>query len=1422
MAKRQTIIWTALPHGISGPLAVGSTLRLSAFVTPQLWNTDKTVTQMSLSEFPDWLDWPERVGAMTFEVEFDGGVVLPATLQPGTDLRLDLWQALFDGTTPVFPYNFEEDDFSKWGILVLETSKLHEFLVDTYGRVGSDQNAGTKLPTINQLADDPGIRDIARETRPAPRYEPPPRPREPIPAPNLPGEVGCGCIGFIILFLRWLFRLFGIRTPQLISPRPATARPIVTDSAPTQSVAPIVEPSISPTLSVFAESDESNAPPPIAIAPASVPTMQTSYKSTFEATDMYFKTDATKFQGLPNKTQLTEQYDFHQRVSLLGDYPMLLRKLGLVVDLLVAFDPAIPTTPDATVKIRATWTPTLSETTSTSVRTHYLLEDEKYCARPKDENTATGQISNGLVRVNAPSRYQISQVDVAGSAIKIRNAATNIIVANDPARRPQLEPTENGLPALQTDGIAVIQPNIVEDFKLSFKWAKGLYAHVWSEQRKTDPTLPALTPDPEAPTSDEVWAENLVRGYRVDVFDVEENQWFSLHQRDERYDFLNLLPNPTGTLIASDQEGFVQPNLTKQPDQPKELRAHETIFSWQGWSLSAPRPNRAIIVDDQSQTPPVDHLDSEPLYGLKTWLRVHEGTLPRLRYGRRYRLRARIVDLAGNSVFEPDDAKFQTLPAETTDVISYGRFEVLSPPTLMLREKVSDGESVERMVIRSEYNSSQTEIEKQSNERHVVPPKSSAASAEQHAKFDGTPEGPNVVLGDSATKDLASREAGTLTHTLNLTTNTLEILAGAEEIVLKDDAGQETARYWIQKSEQFPVSFLPDPFARGALFLALPGMGADEIIEPGANIVNKLPFDGTFPNALPFRIRIVGIPDKQTPAKPKWENALGERVLVVEVPQAGTYFVQYSSYMSPDDATQMGVFDWIQKFNAPNLAQIIANTKKGQHWMFMPYRTLVLVHGVKQPLAIPKITALTSDKLKPTKTSAVGETSAILQGKFALDARSTGKIAMRADWRDPFDDVTKPTFDEAKDVIAFSGQVGDVQILKTNDDAPKFTLTHSIGDTKFHRILYTPTATTRFREYFPPPTKPEALVRPTQQEIDADAAAPLSAAKPTEEAKIEIEILNSGHPDLPKIHSVIPTFKWQEKVKTNGSQQTIERERIGSGLRVYLERPWFSTGWGELLGVVFAPNVPFGDLSDEMKILVTHVAADPLFHSKPPKSAITQAHFEIPAEEMERRFNGSVTLAENKAKVAVAGYDVIFDETRQLWYGDLEFAHLKDYFPFIRLALARFQPRSVPDAHISSIVRAEYAQVVPTRRAVYRFDHNASKMSLDVVVEGVTFTQSDLSRHFWIGAVEAREAGLRSDLGWKQIANLKPQTLSPGEIYHGVLDLIQPFAADAYRVVIREYEGFVADDKDLFVPMSTLVPENYGYRVVYADARVII
>ena len=52
---KQTILWTALPHRSTGPVASGTKLRLSAFIAPRLWSTD-AVTTLSLGDFPDFLD----------------------------------------------------------------------------------------------------------------------------------------------------------------------------------------------------------------------------------------------------------------------------------------------------------------------------------------------------------------------------------------------------------------------------------------------------------------------------------------------------------------------------------------------------------------------------------------------------------------------------------------------------------------------------------------------------------------------------------------------------------------------------------------------------------------------------------------------------------------------------------------------------------------------------------------------------------------------------------------------------------------------------------------------------------------------------------------------------------------------------------------------------------------------------------------------------------------------------------------------------------------------------------------------------------------------------------------------------------------------------------------------------------------------
>jgi hypothetical protein len=65
--------------------------------------------------------------------------------------------------------------------------------------------------------------------------------------------------------------------------------------------------------------------------------------------------------------------------------------------------------------------------------------------------------------------------------------------------------------------------------------------------------------------------------------------------------------------------------------------------------------------------------------------------------------------------------------------------------------------------------------------------------------------------------------------------------------------------------------------------------------------------------------------------------------------------------------------------------------------------------------------------------------------------------------------------------------------------------------------------------------------------------------------------------------------------------------------------------------------------------------------------------------------------------VDVAPHDVFYDATRQLWYCDIEINCGASYFPFVRLALARYQPISSPNAHLSNVVLADIISLAADR-----------------------------------------------------------------------------------------------------------------------------
>jgi len=58
---------------------------------------------------------------------------------------------------------------------------------------------------------------------------------------------------------------------------------------------------------------------------------------------------------------------------------------------------------------------------------------------------------------------------------------------------------------------------------------------------------------------------------------------------------------------------------------------------------------------------------------------------------------------------------------------------------------------------------------------------------------------------------------------------------------------------------------------------------------------------------------------------------------------------------------------------------------------------------------------------------------------------------------------------------------------------------------------------------------------------------------------------------------------------------------------------------------------------------------------------------------------------------------VYFDNERQLWFCDIEIQAGASYYPFVRLALARYQPCAIPEAHLSNIVLADFMALTPDR-----------------------------------------------------------------------------------------------------------------------------
>ncbi|HSQ18374.1 MAG TPA: hypothetical protein VLM83_11790, partial [Anaerolineales bacterium] len=333
--------------------------------------------------------------------------------------------------------------------------------------------------------------------------------------------------------------------------------------------------------------------------------------------------------------------DFHQALSALGDQPAVLRALGIILDVTLPVKQLLDNGGGSHI-----WAeplegeqPFAAYNQHLTPRTAFLLDKKIFQPKPHPGSPLADGFLN-LAGVddnldNAGAAFHLIEVDPDGMAIKALDfAGTLRRVTRHEGMDVGIDiPPAMGLPALQSGGLALVQNGR----------AYALFQHFQADQPNNTLLLA---------NNLVLHADDLLRGYRVDIFDELSGKWQSLMQRVGKV----LFPDSAKEIPLAD-EGYVKAaSTTSQDDGDSDLYFHEAMFKWNGWSLAAPRPGKVIVRVEEpagsgqyvekvlapSQLPEVR---PAPLpFPMETELKTAPGTLPRLRFGSTYRLRARTAD----------------------------------------------------------------------------------------------------------------------------------------------------------------------------------------------------------------------------------------------------------------------------------------------------------------------------------------------------------------------------------------------------------------------------------------------------------------------------------------------------------------------------------------------------------------------------------------------------------------------------------------------------------------------------------------------------------------------------------------------------------------------------------------------------------
>lgn len=376
-----------------------------------------------------------------------------------------------------------------------------------------------------------------------------------------------------------------------------------------------------------------------------------------------------------------------------------------------------------------------------------------------------------------------------------------------------------------------------------------------------------------------------------------------------------------------------------------------------------------------------------------------------------------------------------------------------------------------------------------------------------------------------------------------------------------------------------------------------------------------------------------------------------------------------------------------------------------------------LLHATQQPWVAPAfITKGNADLLSACERDEIGSTQALFKGGVTLHAPTTISLRSHASWQDTLDvrdgmpvaPYTAPNSGLGFEVLNIPADDADTRMLYSPKDRSRPVLKMEFNDTRHHRVRLEISGSSRFADWFP---------KWAPEKFESKQEVPLT-----------VDVSSSKRPPPPRPLYLVPLFETRQQQKGN---QFIA-ESIMVGYRLWLDPPVFESGNHPHLAVVCLPKDPTPALPEstahadgqltplvngiprEIEPYISRIGNDPMWPGSKAYEWLSMNFFDAPVRRAGLRFPGqasdaSAAAVESQQQVAIAAFpiaakDYLADHGQYAIDVMLARQPLADnprdapYLPFVRLALAIYQPYSLQGVELSPIVVADMVQINPSRQ----------------------------------------------------------------------------------------------------------------------------